>query len=45
MKTKEQILEKISLLNNKVGNKGKLRKMEILYSNRPKKEQFGPLFA
>ena len=37
--------EKISLLNNKVGNKGKLRKMEILYSNRPKKEQFGPLFA
>ena len=38
-------IEKISLLNNKVGNKGKLRKMEILYSNRPKNEQFGPLFA
>ena len=37
--------EKISLLNNKIGDKGKLRKMEILYSNRPKKEQFGPLFA
>lgn len=37
--------EKISLLNNKVGNKGKLRKIEILYSNRPKNEQFGPLFA
>ena len=37
--------EKISLLNNKVGNKGKLRKMEILYSNRPKEDYFGPLFA
>ena len=37
--------EKISLLNNKVGNKGKLRKMEILYANRPKEDYFGPLFA
>ena len=38
-------IEKISLLNNNVAGKGKLRKMEILYSNRPKKELFGPLFA
>ena len=38
-------IEKISLLKNKVGNKGKLRKMEILYSNRPKEDYFGPLFA